>query len=256
MKIYDNKHLNLLREITLSRFKLKDQSTFFGFMWSFLNPLLMLVVLFIFFSLAMGGKVEHYVVYLLIGIIQYTHFSNSTFDSMRILSNMKQLTRETVFPKELLVFGSILANAREFVLSLLIGLLVAYVSGVNFSWTVFMLPFVLVLQLMLVVWVSLLLSCVYLYIKDIDHIYQVFLRVLFFTTPIFYDLSYLGDGIAKDIALINPLTHLITFSRTIIIEGRPFSLNSMFILFLINAFLIYFAYKIFKKLEPKFAERV
>lgn len=256
MRIYNSKHLNLLREIVISQFKLRDQSTFLGIVWSFLNPLLMLVALLIFFSFRIGDSIEHYGVYLLFGIIQYTHFSNSTFASMRILHNMKHLTSSTIFPKELLVIGSIISNAREFIITLLIGLVVAYILGVNFSWTVLLLPFVFVLQLMLVLWVSLILSCFYLYVKDIDHIYQVFLRVLFFITPIFYDLSYLGDGIAKDIALMNPLTHLINFSRTIVIEGKPFSINLFYLLFLINTFLIYLAFKIFRECEPTFAERV
>ena len=66
----DKKYLNLLREITTFQFKLKDQSTFFGFMWSFMHPLILLLILFIIFSLRLGENVEHYKIYLLIGIIQ------------------------------------------------------------------------------------------------------------------------------------------------------------------------------------------
>lgn len=216
----------------------------------------MLLVLFTFFSLAMGRNVENYVVHLLIGIVQYTHFSNSTFASMRILSNMKQLTRDTIFPKELLVLGSVASYIREFVLSVIIVLLVALFTGIEFSCSILLLPFVLLLQLMLVLWVSFLLSGLFLFVKDIDHIYQVFLRVLFFITPIFYDLSYLGDGVAKNIALLNPLTHLICFSRTIIIDKNMPSLASIALIFLVNALLIYITYRVFKKLEPSFAERI
>jgi len=255
MYFYSKKHLNLLRELVISQYKLKDQSKFLGFVWSFLNPLVMLSVLFMFFSLLMRNTIEHYVVYLLIGIIQYTHFSNSTFASMRILHNLKQLTSEAVFPKELLVISSIISNVFEFIISLLITVAVAYILGVHFSWSIFLLPLVFILQLMLVSWVSLLLSCFYLYVKDIDHIYQVFLRVLFFITPIFYDLSYIG-GIAKTIALLNPLTHLISFSRTIIIEGTAFSFEVWGIMFLANSVLIYLAFTLFKKFEPTFAENL
>ncbi len=256
MKIYNKKNLNLLRELVLSQFKLKDQSTFFGFIWSFLNPLVMLIILLIFFRFRLGEDVKHYTIYLLIGIIQYTHFSNSTSASMRVLYSMKQLTCNTVFPKELLVIGSILSNAIEFILSMFICIMVAYFAGVNLSWTVIMLPFVFVLQLMLVSWVSLILSCFHVFVRDIEHIYQVLLRLLFFITPIFYDLSFLGKGIAKYIVLLNPLTHLIDFSRTVVIEGKPFSVESFLLLLLANAFLIYASFKIFRQLEPTFAEHV
>ena len=79
MIFYSKKHINLLRELIISQYKLKDQSKFLGFIWSFLNPLIMLSVIFMFFSLLMGHSIENYPVYLLIGIVQYTHFSNSTF---------------------------------------------------------------------------------------------------------------------------------------------------------------------------------
>src|ERR1700720_828596 len=110
MNFLDKKYLNLLREIVVTQFKLKDQSTFFGFMWSFLNPLVMLLVLLIFFRLRIGDQVEHYGIYLLIGIIHYTHFANTTNASMNILSRMRQLTCNAVFPKELLVVGSVISN--------------------------------------------------------------------------------------------------------------------------------------------------
>src|ERR671918_442990 len=108
---YNAKHLNLLRELSAAQFKLKDQSTFFGYLWSFLHPLIMLLVLFAVFHKKIGDTIPNYAVYLLIGIIQYTHFSISTSVSMRVLRSMRNLTRDAIFPKELLVFGSIVATS-------------------------------------------------------------------------------------------------------------------------------------------------
>lgn len=256
MRIYDKKSLNLLRELVLSQFKLKDQSTFFGFIWSFLNPLVMLVVLFVFFRSRLGDDIKHYAIFLLIGIIHYTHFANCTGASMRVLYSMKELTCNTVFPKELLVIGSILSITIDFILSMSIAIVIAYFAGVDLSWTVAMLPFVLVLQIMLVSWISLLLSCIHVYVRDVEHIYQVFLRLLFFITPIFYDLSFLGKGTAKYIVLLNPLTYLIDFSRSVVIEGKLFSIESFLLLFLVNAIMMYFGFIIFRQFEPTFAENV
>jgi ABC-type polysaccharide/polyol phosphate export permease len=256
MKLCDRKYLNLLREMAVAQYKLKDQSTFFGFFWSFLNPLIMVSVLFVFFNLSIGQQIEHYVIYLLIGIIHYTHFSNSTGASMQVLYVMRNLTRDTVFPKEVLVIGSLMSTAIEFILSMLICLVIASFSGLHMTWAVVMLPFVLVLQLMLVLWVSLLLSCFYIYVRDIAHIYQVFLRLLFFATPIFYSLSFLGDGISSYVVFLNPLTHLIIFSRTILIEGSPISVKLLSLLFVVNMSLIYLSFKTLKFFEPTFAENV
>lgn len=255
MKIYSKKHINLLRELIISQYKMKDQSKILGFIWSFLNPLIMLGVLFMFFGMLMKNTIDHYVVYLLIGIVQYTHFSNSTFASMRILQNMRQLTCEAVFPKELLVISSILSNVVEFVVSLLLTTVVAYLLGVNFSLSIFLLPLVFILQLMFVCWVSVFLSWFYLFVKDIDHIYQVFLRMLFFITPIFYDPAQLGET-AKIISQLNPLAHLINFTRTILIDGEVFSLTAYGIIFLANLSMIYFSFLLFRRFEPAFAENL
>jgi len=256
MDFLDKRYINLLREIAISHFKLKDQSTFFGLVWSFLHPLILLLILFIFFNLRIGREIEHYAIYLLIGLIHYTHFSNTTNASIDILEVMRQLTSNTIFPKEVLVIGSVIVNTIEFAISMLICILFAYFSGVRLSWMVSLLLLVFLLQIMLVLWVSLILSCSYVFFKDIRHIYQVFLRILFFITPIFYTADFLGGRIAGYIVLFNPLAHLINLSRTIIIGGDLFPLKLFIIFFVLNMLLIYVGLQIFKKNEPRFAEYV
>jgi lipopolysaccharide transport system permease protein len=256
MRSYDRRSLNLLREIALSQFKLRDQSTLFGFVWSFLNPLLMLTVLFIFFSTGAGKGIEHYGIYLLIGTVHYTYFSNGTNSSMHVLVSERALTADTVFPKELMVIGSVVASSVEFVLSMLVVGLIALLSGVDLTAAVAVLPAVVALQVMLVLWVSILLSCLYVYVRDIEHIYQVLLRTLLFITPVFYDLRFVGSGLARYIVLLNPLTHLIQFSRDLVLTGRLFSGSAFLLLLLGNVVMLGLAIFAFRRLEPTFAEYV
>ncbi len=256
MQMADSKYLNLLREMTLAQFQLRDQSTFFGFLWSFLNPLIVLSLLFGVFSSRLSGDIDHYGLYLLIGIIHYTHFSNATIASMQVLYSMKALTRDAIFPKEVLVLASILTHTIDFILSMLICIGIAIFSGVKPTSAMAVLPFAFVLQVMLILWVSFLLSGLYIYVRDLAHVYQVFLRLLFFITPIFYGVSFVGGGFAKYLLLANPLTHSITFARTLIIKGQLFDVNIFLALLLINGCLVYATYKMFKKLEPTFAENL
>ena len=256
MQMADSKYLNLLREMTLAQFQRRDQSTFFGFLWSFLNPLIVLSLLFGVFSSRLSGDIDHYGLYLLIGIIHYTHFSNATIASMQVLYSMKALTRDAIFPKELLVLASILTHTIDFILSMLICIAIAIFSGVKPTSAMAVLPFAFVLQVMLILWVSFLLSGLYIYVRDLAHVYQVFLRLLFFITPIFYGVSFVGGGFAKYLLLANPLTHSITFARTLIIKGQLFDVNIFLALLLFNGCLVYATYKMFKKLEPTFAENL
>jgi len=250
------KYLNLLQQLAITQFKLKDQSAFLGFIWSFLNPLVMLGILFVLFSVRTGESIEHYAVYLLIGVVQYTHFANSTSRSITLLRSMKGLTADAIFPKEVLVLSAVIADSVELLVSMMICVLIAIMSGIVLSGAILLLPFVWMLQLLLVSSVSLVLSCLYVFVRDVAHIYQAFLRVLIFITPIFYDMSFLGDGAGRYILLLNPLTHLINFSRTLIIEGRPFSVEASMVLLLASSLLLFCSFKIFKHYEPTFAENV
>jgi ABC-type polysaccharide/polyol phosphate export permease len=250
------RYLNLLGEIAISQFKMKDQSSFFGFIWSFLHPLIILIVLYVFFNGGIGKHVEHYAIYLLIGIIHFQHFSNTTGASMTSLYSMRQLTANTVIPKEILVIGVVISNSVEFIISMFICVFIAYWAGVPFSWTVVLLPLVVLLQVVMVLWVSFFLSCLYVFVRDIAYIYQVFLRILFFITPTFYTPAFLGAGPARYIVLLNPLAYLIGFSRSLIIEGEMFS-SGLFLLFsAANLVMVFVGFRVFKRYEPRFAEHI
>ncbi len=256
MNAKQKKYFHLLKEITISQFKIKDQSTFFGFFWSFMHPLMLLVILYSVFRYRLAESIENFGIYLLIGIIQVAYFSNATATGMRVLYSMKQLTTETIFPKELLVIGSVLSTTIEFVISMIIAVFIAYFTGINITLYVVFLPLVIMLEIILVLWVSVILSFLYIFIRDIQHIYQVFLRILIFITPIFYTISFLGDGIARKIVLLNPLTYLVDYSRSLIIRGEIFGVGEFLIFLLINIFLFQISIMLFKKLEPKFAEYI
>jgi len=254
MKRGEKRYFNLLYTVTVAQFKLKDQNTFFGFAWSFLNPLLMLSVLFLLFNMRLGKDIDHYAIYLLVGLIHYTHFSNCTSAAMRILSS--KLVSSTLFPKEILVIGSVLANSIEFFIAMVVCLIIAALSGVGISWRVFALLGVLGLQVIIVVWISLLLSCIYLFIRDFAHIYEVFLKILLFITPIFYSISFLENSPARYIVQVNPLTHLIELSRTLVLDAQFFSPTFFLLAFLLNVFLLAGSLLVFTKCEPNLAERI
>jgi len=254
---YDAKNLNLLRELTVAQYKLKDQSTFFGLLWSFGNPLFMVAVLFIFFQRRLGGAEEHYGIFLLLGLVQYTYFANTTTGAMRVLVGMRQLTKEAVFPKELLVLSTTLANSVDLVIAMGVCMLVAYAVGVPPSWhAAVFLPFVIILQLLLATWVSLILSWMFLFVRDIEHIYQVFLRALLFVTPIFYTAAFVNDGVARYLVLLNPLAQVIDLSRRTLLHATAPSIEWLLGLFFANTLLVTLAFRLFKTLEPHLAEYV
>lgn len=253
--MYSQSQRDLLRELVISQIQDRDQSSFLGFLWSFLHPLLLLLILYTFFNTAFGGEVEHYGIYMLIGLVHYTHFANTTSAALRSLRQMRSLTAETVFPKELLVLSSMLAGSLDYVLSIVTCLVIAVFVGVPIEWN-WLWSFVIVaLQLQLSVWVGVLLSALYPFIGDIDHVYQIFLRILFFATPIFYNSSFLSSDLAETVIALNPLAQLIAISRGVILEGRA-DLPVIVLFLLVNGILAWIALRVFRSLEPSFAENV
>lgn len=247
---------NLLRELTITQIKLKDQSTFFGLLWSFLNPLLLVAVLYLFFQARLGQDIQHYALFLLIGVVHYNHFAQATNVGMRVLQSLRQLTTEVVFPKELLVLSSVLSNSFEFVLEIPLVVLIAAWAGVPLTSALLWLPVVMLLQFCLSLWVALSLAALFVYVRDLEHLYGIFLRLLFFITPVFYAPAFLGDTLAFWLVRLNPLAQLMTFSRAIILEGIPPPLEWFALLFVFNGVTLVLAWRLFKFMEPRYAERV
>jgi ABC-type polysaccharide/polyol phosphate export permease len=256
MAVFHRPYVSALRELTRAQLRLKNQSTFFGFLWSILHPLFLLTLLFVLFSSRVGEGIHHYAMYLLIGIVHYTHFANSTGAAMLVLHSMRRLTSDVIFPKELLVMATVSSRSLEFVVSAGICVAIGYLSGIEAALAVIQLPLILLLQLVLVFWVSLVLAALYLFVRDIQHVYQVFLRMLFFASPIFYDLDLLGQGAARYVVLANPLTHLMGYSRRLLIEGEWLDPAELLVFFGVNAVIIVTALGLFRRAEPVFAEKL
>lgn len=249
------RHVALLREVASIQYRLLDQSTGLGYLWSFLNPMLMLLVLWAFFSRRMGEDVPHYALYLLIGLVQFTHFSKSASSAMRVLHRMRNLATNVIFPKDVLVYSALLAELPEFLISMGLTTVIALVSGVSGSWALLALPLVLAMQVLLVLWVSLLLSMMYVFIRDLDHIFEVVMRLLFFVTPIIYTLDMLSPALRR-VALLNPLAHVIGYTRTLVLEGRLAPAGELLAFLALNVALTYGALVIFRRAEPALLERL
>ncbi len=250
------RYWNVLREVAIAQYKQKDQSTVFGYAWSFLHPLAMLAVLFVFFRARAGAGIDHYAIYLLVGLVQFAHFSASTTGGMLSLHHQRALVCNTIVPKEVLVFGVVLSKAPEFVVSLAICVGVALATGVRPGWALAALPLVAVLQLVVVLWVSLVLSALYVFVRDTEYVYQVGLRVLFLVTPIFYSADFVGQGVARLAITVNPLAQLMDIGRAAIIGNTPVSATRLALAVALNLPLLLAALAVFRAVEPRFAEHV
>ena len=217
---------NITRELTVSAFKLRDQGTFLGFLWTLLQPLAMLSVLYWLFRGRMGQSIEHFGLYLLVGIVLWTFFATGTSKGLLSLVMRRDLICAVTFPHELITVSAVLTVLFSSTLEFVVVLGFALAVGAGISWAWLWLPVVLVMEAALVIGCALLFAPWYVYARDLDNIWNILLRLGFFLTPIFYLPEQFLAGVEHKIYMLNPVTQIMIHARAILLHHELPSLGA------------------------------
>ena len=239
----------IARELTLSAFKLRDQGTLLGFLWTLLQPLAMLGVLYWLFRKQVGATVEHFGLYVLIGIVLWTFFASGTGKGLVSVVIRRDLINSVTFPRELIVVSSVLTVIVSSALEFCVVLVFAIGSGAGISWAWLALPLVLVMEGLLVIGTALLLAPWYVYARDLDNIWNIVLRIGFFLTPVFY----LPE---QRLYLLNPVTQIMIHARQILLRHEVPSLAAMAGTLAFGVVLVAVGLANFRYFAPDLAEHI
>lgn len=179
-------YFNLIRELSWVDFKLKYYGSWLGMLWSFLKPFLMLTILYIVFFYFLRINIENYPFYLLLGIIIWNFFADTTKESAQNALSKIPLFQTTKLPPFAAVVSTIIHSFWTFLITLAVFFIFLFVFGITLSWSAVILPFIVVLLFILTAGVSLLITPLYMRFKDFGHIWDIFLQMLFWATPIVY----------------------------------------------------------------------
>jgi len=219
-------HWDLFWLLTRTEFRMRDQGTWAGFLWTLLHPLFIFLILYAMFTHWMAPRVENYAAYLLIGIVQWTFFATATTAGLTSLRRKAGLLSHYSFPRVLVVLSAVFSVLLSHVLEwgvLLIGLLLL---GVHPSACWLLLPAVILVEVLLAVGLSCLLSVWAVHLRDLDRAWGIVLYGLFFMTPVFYTADVLGEA-GRMMLTSNPVSAIIEASRGIIIDGSVSRLPSI-----------------------------
>src|SRR3989344_5112435 len=173
----------LLRALTISDFKLRYHDSVLGVFWSFLKPLFLFSVLYTVFSVFMRFPIPHYGLYLLLGIILWTFFTEATTLSLKGLAQKAPLIRKIYFPRSILIVSSTLIALINLSANLCIFGLIFIFSGVHLSFS-FLLVSIWIIELYIfALGCSLGLSALNVKFKDIEHIWDILLPLGLWITP-------------------------------------------------------------------------
>lgn len=203
----------LLRELTITDFKLRYQQSALGYLWSILKPLMLFAVMYLVFALflAMGGDIPNYPVYLLAGISFWTFFSEATMQGLQAIVGRGDLIRKINFPKYIIVLSGTISALINLFFNLVVVFVFAIVSGVKFSWTVLLLPLNIIEIYIFSLGIGLFLGALYVKFRDVGYLWEVGLQLLFYGTPIIYPITMVSSTrpfIAK-LLMLNPMAQSI-----------------------------------------------
>jgi len=224
-------------ELAKTDIKLRYQGSFLGIFWVFLKPLGIFAVLNFVFS-SYFDHTPNYPIRLLTGIILWSLFSDATMKGMTSLVTKTHILKKIFMPKWEIVLASILHSAIVFLFNLIILFLFLFFFYQIFPNPLYLAMFMFyIFQIYLISLVfSLFTATVYVRLRDLDQIWEVLLRILFYATPIIFPIDILPDNVRKWVYL-NPMTYIIERSRSVLIDQQiiNFSQDMVFTLLLVFA---------------------
>ena len=233
----------------------KYKNSFLGVLWSFLNPLLQLAVYSIIFGALLAGGDKTYPIYICVALIPWTYFTTAiTQASFTIIGN-GDIIKKVYFPREILPISVVTSGAVNFIISTIIILAFVIFSGMGLSWYILLYPFVLLVQYVLLLGISFIVSSITVYFRDLEHIIGIILLAAFYGTPIVYKLEQLPENL-QIIMQLNPMTHIINGYRAIFYNQEMPNMKILGILLAISVVITIIGYFIFKKLQKGFAEQL
>ncbi len=205
--------------------------SFIGVIWTVLNPLLNMAVMAFVFSAIFGRTSSEldYPIYILSGTITFGLMRTGTSASVNSLVGRADMLLKTRTQLEIFPTASVLSSLVTYAFSLIALLLVAGFRALPifdgphfyFTWNMLLILAIVPALLLFTLGISYFLSALYVFFRDIKHLYDVFLTLWYYLTPIFYTISALKSDIVEQFEVFNPMYHFVTATRTCLEGGIP-----------------------------------
>jgi len=266
------KYRGLIQSLVSRELKARYRGTVLGFLWSFINPLLLMIIYTIVFGFIIGPRDPAfnnnpilYALFLFCGVLPWTWFSSSSLESANVLMIQGNLIKKVLFPAEVLPIVVVTSNFIHFLFGLpilfgakaLISIFVPNSPG--FSIYLVFLPYVILVQYVFTLGLALFLSALTVHFRDIKDILANLLTFWFFASPIIYPMTF--PPIQKSVILrtflnLNPMTHIMVGYQNTIYFGEMIRWKRLSVTLLVAVIIFILGYHIFDKLRDSFPEEV
>lgn len=252
-EIYTYRHMlfTLVKQDINGRYK----GSIFGFLWTLLNPLFMLLVYSIVFQFVFRSDIENYPIYLFICLMPWNAFNNMIGAGTTCVSNNASILKKVYFPREVLPLSVVISNTIQYFFSVVIIFIALLVSGVGISWYALLLPIVVLVQITFAFGLILMLSAANVYVRDVQYMMNPIMMIWMYASPILYSITMVPE---KWLWLykLNPMVSILQGYQNILYDQTLPDFKSLGIVFLVSIVICIIGYIIFNKLQRRFAEEV
>ncbi len=212
------KYRFVFEELIKRDFKKKYKRTVLGMGWSLVSPLLQLLVMGIVFTQIFGRDIPHFIIYMFSGNLIFGFFREATMGGMTSLVHNSAIITKINVPKYLFLLAKISASLINFLLTLCIYFIFVAIDGIIFSPRFFLLIYPVICLLIFNIGIGAILSALYVFFKDIQYLYDIFIMLLLYVSAIFYSVDMFPDKYQL-LFNFNPIYVYIKYFRQVVIEG-------------------------------------
>ena len=258
----------VFKELVKTDFQLRYQGSFLGMVWSVLKPLMLFAVMYVVFVkfLKFSDGTPTFPISLLCGTCLWSFFSESTSMGMRAIVDRGDLLRKIHFPNYIIVASTTMGSMISLGINLVVVILFGFFAHAHYTWRILLVPLSIIQLYFLGLGVALLLGSLYVYFRDVAHIWEVVLQAMFYATPIIYPISMVAQNKefswAADILMLNPTTQTIMDIRHNLLSPEYVPTvwtmvdNKLLCLlpYVLSAVILWLGIHVFRKYSAKFAE--
>lgn len=243
---------SLIRRDLRGRYK----GSVLGFAWTFLNPLLQLVVYTIVFSTIMRSGIEDYYLFLFVALIPWIFFSTSIQGGASCILAQKDLVAKIYFPREVLPIAHVTSSLVNMLLSFLVVFAALLISGKGIK--IFLLPYmipIIVVEYFFALGITFIFSALTVYLRDLEHILGIVTMAWQFLSPVMYSTDIVPDQVLG-IFMINPMTHVIMAYRDVLYYQKVPDISSLGAAAISGVVLLVIGWFVFERMQRHFAEEM
>lgn len=253
IKLY--KYRPLIWNLVLRELKARYRGSFLGFIWTFLNPLLLMLVYLLVFSVYLRIEMENYAVFMFCGLLPWIWFSSSLMEGVNSVIEGGSLITRSMLSPEVFPIIKVLSNLINFILSLPLLFFFIIFFKIKVGYPLIVLPIIILAQLIFTMGMVAIVSALNVRFRDLQHVLGNFITLWFFISPILYPLSSIPEGF-RVYSQFNPIAIFSTAYQDIFFYNRMFNWKSMLTVSVLSIIIYIIGSVVFNKYKESFAEEI